>query len=129
MSFGAVAAATDVSHPLSSLQPRAPSALDSSTAASSPPLPSPGQPLREPGASGTCRGREVFPDPAALGAMVLLDSSPCNFLHLSVGRFKVALIKVVEKGWTCRLSLWSWVSPASHGNGVRLHTAVPQVGF
>ena len=49
VSFGAVAAAADVSHPLSSLQPRAPSALDSSTAASSRPLPSPGQPLREPG--------------------------------------------------------------------------------
>ena len=129
VSFGAVATAADVSHPLSSLQPLAPSAPDSGTAASSPPLPSPGQPLREPGrqAPAGAGGRGgVFLDAAA---MVLLNNSLCNFLHLSVGRLKVALIKVVERGWTCNLSLWSWVSPASHGEGVRLHTAVPQVGF
>ena len=39
---------------------RAPSALDSGTAASSPPLPSVGQPLRGPGASGTCGDRGPF---------------------------------------------------------------------
>lgn len=126
VSLGAEAAAADASHALGSLQPQssicpglghscqlASSALGWSTSK---------------GARGVghLRGQGAFPDAATLGATVLLDNSLGTFLHLSVGRFKAALIKVVERGWTCGLSLWSWVSPASHGEGVRLHTAVPR---